>query len=483
LTAGVSKGLRNWSAILAGLVVSLSVYFINPFQVNVQANTVLAVATLMITWWITDAMPMPVVALLPLILFPLLNIATLKETSSSYGDSILFLFFGGFMIGLAIEKWNLHTRIALTIIRATGTSGNRIVLGFIIATGFLSMWLSNTATTMMMYPIAASLIHVVSENREGQGNMKNFSLTLMLVIAYASNFGGIATIIGTPPNVAFAAFIRTKYNYNIDFVDWMLICGPISLLLLISLYWVMTRLLFPNHLKADASTRLLIRQKLADLGPLKTPEKRVLVIFCTTAVLWITKDLINTAGFIQLDDTIIAMMGATAMFIVPSGTKEDRRILEWKDTTKMAWGIIILFGGGIALASSLEKAGLIEQLGLWIGGFSGSGGFVLVLVITTISLFISEVMSNIAQVIVFSPVIGGISDAIGVNPLLLGIPMTLAASCASMLPMGTPPNAIVFASGHIRLKDMVKAGVVMNIIAVILIALFSYYVVPVVIKS
>src|SRR5688500_8919659 len=237
---------------------------LNPFNVSQDANEVLAVAALMITWWVSEAIPMPVVAMLPLILFPLMGISSIKETSASYGDSIIFLFLGGFMIGLAIEKWNLHTRIALVIIRATGTSGNRIVLGFIIATGFLSMWLSNTATTMMMYPIAASLIHVVSENREGQGNMKNFSLTLMLVIAYASNFGGIATIIGTPPNVAFAAFIRTKYNYNIDFIDWMLICAPISLLLLASLYWVMTRLLFPNHLKADASTRMLIRQKLAD---------------------------------------------------------------------------------------------------------------------------------------------------------------------------------------------------------------------------
>lgn len=469
---------RDIISLLAGVLLFLLMYFVNPFGVEAQAKTVLAIAALMITWWVTEAIPMPVVAMLPLILFPLLGVSTLKETSASYGDSILFLFLGGFMIGLAIEKWNLHTRIALYIIRLTGTSGDRIVLGFILATGFLSMWLSNTATTMMMYPIAASLIHVVNQNREGHGNLKNFSLAVMLAIAYASNFGGIATIIGTPPNVAFVAFIEKKYHYTVQFIDWMLLCTPIAFLLMISLYFVMTKWLYPNKLRSDDSTKLLIRSKIQELGPLSKAEKRVLIIFCSTAFLWITKDLINATGIIKLDDTIIAMLGATSLFICPSGMEKSKRVLEWPDTSKMAWGIILLFGGGIALAAALEKAGLIQSLGTWIAGFSGSGGFMLVLVITLVSLFISELMSNIAQVIVFSPVIAGIADAMNINPLLLGIPMTLAASCASMMPMGTPPNAIVFASGHITLKQMVKTGFVMNIIAVILIALFSYYIIP-----
>jgi solute carrier family 13 (sodium-dependent dicarboxylate transporter), member 2/3/5 len=469
---------RDIISLLAGVLLFLLMYFVNPFGVEAQAKIVLAIAALMITWWVTEAIPMPVVAMLPLILFPLLGVSTLKETSASYGDSILFLFLGGFMIGLAIEKWNLHTRIALYIIRLTGTSGDRIVLGFILATGFLSMWLSNTATTMMMYPIAASLIHVVSQNREGHGNMKNFSLAVMLAIAYASNFGGIATIIGTPPNVAFIAFIEKKYHYTVQFIDWMLLCTPIAFMLMISLYFVMTKWLYPNKLKSDDSTKLLIRSKIEELGPLSIAEKRVLVIFCSTAFLWITKDLINATGIIKLDDTIIAMLGATSLFICPSGMEKSKRVLEWPDTSKMAWGIILLFGGGIALAAALEKAGLIQSLGTWIAGFSGSGGIMLILVITLVSLFISELMSNIAQVIVFSPVIAGIADAMNINPLLLGIPMTLAASCASMMPMGTPPNAIVFASGHITLKQMVKTGFVMNIIAVILIALFSYYIIP-----
>ena len=453
--------------------------FLNPFNVSQDANEVLAVAALMITWWVSEAIPMPVVAMLPLILFPLMGIASIKDTSASYGDSIIFLFLGGFMIGLAIEKWNLHTRIALFIINATGTSGDRIVLGFIIATGFLSMWLSNTATTMMMYPIAASIIHVVNENRKGHGNLKNFSLTVMLAIAYASNFGGIATVIGTPPNVAFAAFISNKYNYTIQFVDWMIICTPIAILLLVSLYFVMTKFLYPNRLQSDPSTKLMIAERIRELGALKSAERRVLFIFSATALLWITKDLINAVGIIRLDDTMIAMIGATALFICPSGMDgHGKPILEWQDTGKMAWGILLLFGGGIALASALEKAGLIENLGQWIAGFGASGGFVLIVMITVMSIFISEVMSNIAQVIVFSPVIGGIADAMGLDPLVLGLPMALAASCASMMPMGTPPNAIVFASGHIKLDQMVKTGLVMNVISVILISLFSYYVIP-----
>jgi solute carrier family 13 (sodium-dependent dicarboxylate transporter), member 2/3/5 len=481
LIPGLIKSRRDLLSLLAGALLFLAMLFINPFDVSQNAKLVLAVAALMITWWVTEAIPMPVVAMLPLILFPLMGIESIKETASSYGDSIIFLFLGGFMIGLAIEKWNLHTRIALFIIRATGTSGDRIVLGFILATGFLSMWLSNTATTMMMYPIAASIIHVVNENRQGHGNLKNFSLTVMLSIAYASNFGGVSTIIGTPPNVAFVAFIEKKYNYTFQFIDWLMICAPIAILLLISLYFTMTKWLYPNKLKSDPSTRMLIMQKIHELGPMQTAEKRVLLIFASTAMLWIFKDVINLVGYIRLDDTMIAMIGATALFIAPSGMKDNTRILEWRDTTKMAWGILLLFGGGIALAGALEKAGLIEDLGKWIAGFSGSGGLVLIVMIALMSIFISEVMSNIAQVIVFSPVIAGIADALHMNPLLLGLPMTLAASCASMMPMGTPPNAIVFASGHIKLNQMVKAGFVMNVISVILICLFSYYVLPLIV--
>jgi len=472
-------------SLLAGVVVSLILYSVNPFHVAPVANKVLAVAALMITWWITEALPLPVVALLPLILLPLLGISKLEEAAAPYANPVIFLFMGGFMLGLAIEKWNLHRRIALNIVRITGTSGDRIVLGFILATGLLSMWLSNTATTMMMFPIALSVIHVMKENNKGEGNINNFSLTIMLAIAYASNIGGIATIIGTPPNVAYVGYIRGKYDHEVDFIKWMLVCTPLSVLLLFSLYWVMVKWLFPNRIRSDISTQQLIKNEINELGPFARSETRVLIIFIGTAVLWITRDLINKAqSWMRLDDTIIAVMCAVALFICPSGNKEDEKsngLLEWGDTKKMAWGILLLFGGGISLANSLEKVGLMQQLGEWLGQFSGNV-FLLIVIITVVSIFISEVMSNVAQVIVFAPVISSLADSIGVNPLLLGIPMTLAASCAGMLPMGTPPNAIVFGSGQIKFRQMTKAGFVMNIVSIILIITFCWFVLPLVLK-
>jgi sodium-dependent dicarboxylate transporter 2/3/5 len=447
----------------------------------------------MITWWVTEALPMPVVALLPLVLFPLLGIGEIKSVAANYADPVIFLFMGGFMLGLAMEKWNLHRRIALSIVKLTGTSGNRIVLGFILATGLISMWISNTATTMMMFPIALSVIHVMKDGNESGSNLRHFNLALVLSIAYASNFGGISTIIGTPPNVAFVGFFEKKYNTNIDFIDWMLLCLPVAFLLMLALYVVLTRILFPNHIRSNAAARQHINEELLNLGPLSASEKRVLIIFSATALLWIFKDLINVSQKIfRLDDNMIAITGAVALFACPSGMlhrSENRQeqneegdaegsLLEWGDTKKMAWGILLLFGGGLALAGALEKAGLIQQLGSWLSEFAGSG-FILVLMVTVLSIFISEVMSNIAQVIVFSPVVCSLADAIGMNPLLLGIPMTLAASCASMMPMGTPPNAIVFASGHIKIKEMMKAGLVINIVAIILIALFCWFLMPV----
>jgi len=476
--------LKSWIFILLGVILFIAMLVFNPFGVDPGAQKVLAVAALMVTWWVTEALPMPVVAMLPLILFPFMGIATLKATASNFGDPIIFLFMGGFLLGLAIEKWNLHKRLALTIVTKTGTSGNRIILGFILATGFLSMWLSNTATTMMMFPIAASVIHVMRQHALTKGNIKNFSLTIMLVIAYASNFGGIATIIGTPPNVAFVGFIHDKYNYTFSFFDWMIICTPIALLLLFSLYIVMVRWMYPNNIPSSADLKLVIANSLHELGPMQVPEKRVMIIFTSTCLLWIFKDLINLLGFFTLDDTMIALAGASALFICPAGSKKEQgsvKLLQWNDTSNMAWGILLLFGGGLTLAAALDKAGLIGRLGQWIGGLSGEGGLILIAVIVVVSIFVSELMSNIAQVIVFAPVIGGIADAMNINPLLLGLPLTLAASCASMMPMGTPPNAIVFSSGHIKLGQMVRAGFVMNIIAIILITLFCWIVVPVVI--
>jgi len=475
--------LRNFPKsllwICVSIIIALIIYAVNPFQVLPAANKILALAAVMICLWVTEALPMPVVALLPLVLFPLLNIAPLAATASSYANPVIFLFMGGFMLGLAIEKWNLHRRIALNIVRLTGTSGDKIILGFIIATGALSMWLSNTATTMMMLPIAMSVIHVIKENNQNKKGINNFSLSVMIAIALASNLGGIATLIGTPPNVAYAAFINKKYGYNIEFLDWMMVCMPLSILLLFILYIVMVKWLYRNGMRADESTRLLIQNEIDLLGKFSVTEKRVLIIFICTAVLWITKDLINQLGIIKLDDNMIALIGGISLFIMPSGQNKNETLLEWSDTKKLAWGILLLFGGGIALASALEKAGLIENLGTWFAQFAYNQ-FMLILLVVTVSIFLSEVMSNVAQVIVFAPVVSSLAEAANMHPLLLGIPMTLAASCASMLPMGTPPNAIAFSSGYIRLRDMTRVGIVMNIIAILLITLFSWLLLPLV---
>jgi solute carrier family 13 (sodium-dependent dicarboxylate transporter), member 2/3/5 len=477
------KKYRKEAAMLAGVLLCLIFFFANPFALVFKAKLVLCIAVLMISWWVLDAMPLPVVALVPIVLFPLLNISTLKEVTKSYADSIIFLFMGGFFIGIAIEKWNLHKRIALGIINITGTNGNRIILGFIIATGFLSMWLSNTATTMMMFPIAMSVIHVISSHNKESTGVKNFSLVLMLCIAYASNFA-LGTIIGTPPNVAYVNYIHEKFNYTVGFTDWMIVFTPLTIVLLFMLYWVMVKFLFPNGIKHSVEGKSYIRSELKSLGKLSAPEKRVLIVFAVTVILWITKDIINTIQkTVELDDTIIAMMGAISLFIIPSGNKKttkEERLLDWPDTTKMAWGILILFGGGIALAKALEDAKLMDQLGTYIASYATDNVFLMILIVTTISVFLSEVMSNVAQVIVMAPVITSVAVALHLDPLLLGIPMTLGASCASMLPMGTPPNAIVFASGHIKIKDMIKAGFVLNIICIILITLFCWLLQPVI---
>ena len=479
------KKNQYWLSIFLGIALALAEYIFNPFALKADAAKAVAVAILMISWWITEALPMPAVALLPLILHPLLQLSTIEEASKSYSNPVIFLFMGGFMIGLAIQKWDLHKRIALHIVKRTGTSGDRIILGFIIATGFLSMWLSNTATTMMMFPIALSVIVVMKEHEKPGPGLVNFSLVLMLVIAYASNIGGMATIIGTPPNVAFIGFVEKKYGYSVQFLDWMMICTPLALLLLAALYFVLTKWLFPNHIKSSGEANAFISKEIKALGKLSVAEKRVLIIFIGTALLWITKDLLNGLKLFRLDDNMIAITGALALFATPSGNRKDNKpvmVLDWHDTSKMAWGILLLFGGGIAMAGSLEKAGVMSQIGNWLAGFSHTGGFTLVLLIVVISIFLSELMSNVAQVIVLAPVLAALADALHLDPLLLGLPMTLAASAAAMMPMGTPPNAIVFSSGLVRLKDMLKAGFVMNIISIIVITLFSWFLLPLVMK-
>ncbi len=476
------RNYKQQFLIVLGVALSVMLFLIDPLQSEAKAAEVLAIAFLVVFLWITEAIPMAATALLPLVLFPLLNIMPVKEVAKSYGDPIIFLFMGGFFLGLAIEKWNLHKRIALNIVRLSGTNGNSIILGFIIATGGISMWLSNTATTMMLFPIATSVILVMKENHT-HGNQQNFSIALMLVIAYASNLGGIATIIGTPPNVAYVGFIKDKLHHSIDFFDWMKLCMPLSIALLLMLYMLTTRFLYPNEMEESEATATYIKVEINKLGKMSRTEWRVLLIFLLTAFLWITQAIWNKLFQLKLDDTIIALIGALLLFATPSGVKKEgeqsfESILVWRDTKKMAWGILILFGGGLALAKGLEETGLIQLLGDILAQIAPGNLFLLMLLITTLSVFISEVMSNVAQVIIFSPVVTSLAVSLNINPLLLGIPMCLGASCAGMLPMGTPPNAIAFSSGQIALKDMLKTGFLMNVISIFFITLACYFLLP-----
>lgn len=474
---------RYYGGLAAGLLLAALILWWNPLQLPAGGARALAAGVLLIIWWIAEVLPMPAVALMPLLLFPLLGIDTLEATAQAYSNPVVFLFMGGFIIAVAIEKWNLHKRIALLIVWKTGTSSNRILLGFTLATGLLSMWLSNTATTMMLFPIALSVIAVMEEHPQPGSKPRHFALALLLIIAWASNMGGMATIIGTPPNVAFAGFIEKKYGYSISFLNWMLICLPLALLLLTALYLVLARWLYPSGIRNSSVANAYIRSELEALGPISGTEKRILIVFAATALLWITRSLLNRYLQISLDDNMIAVLGALALFAMPAAPADrnaSRFVLQWSDTSQLAWGILLLFGGGIALANALEKNGIMSIIGNALAGGGMMKGILLVLVITIVSIFLSEVMSNVAQVIVFAPVLAALADALQMEPLLLGLPMTLAASAAAMLPMGTPPNAIVFGSGRIPLREMLKAGLIMNLISIVLITLFCWLVLPLV---
>jgi len=469
------------TGIIIGLTIFFLLLFINPFHFSQHANVVLSVAALMIIWWIIDCVPNPVVALLPLIMFPLFSINTIKEITNAYSDPVVFLFMGGFFIGIAIEKWNLHKRLALNIIKLTGTNGNNIIIGFIISTAFLSLWLSNTATTMMMYPIAISMIHIVSNQSNSEKDVKNFSMVLMLSIAYSSNFA-IGTVIGTPTNIAYINYIEEKFNYEIGFLDWMKLFIPLTVILMLLLYWVMVKLVYPNNIKSSPESKKFMNEEIKNLQKISKPEQRVGIVFLTIISCWIFKDAINYfQQFVKLDDTNIALMGAVSLFIIPSGKKENQKhimLLDWKDADKMAWGILLLFGGGIAIANALESQNLMQKAGMYFSEMGVHHIFVLMLIITTFSIFFSELISNVAQVMVLSPVVTSLAISMKLDPLLLGIPMTIGASCASMLPMSTPPNSIVYASNLIKMKSMLKIGFILNVSSIIIITLYCYFIQP-----
>jgi len=454
-------------------------WFVNPLSFTSEQVFVSAIALLMIAFWTLELLPLPVVALFPILIFPYHDVLSWDSISKAYSNPMIFLFMGGFFLSLAIEKWNLHKRIALNIINFTGTSGNKVILEFIISTGFLSMWLSNTATTMMMFPIALAVIKMVETTPSiDSRSVKNFSFCMMIVIAYASNFGGIATIIGTPPNVAFNSYLQSQNHQEISFFKWMAICTPLAIVILICLYFILVKFMYPNTIKSNPEIVQFIKKEIKSLGKMNKAEISVISIFLFTVILWIFKDLLNGFLPIKLDDTRIALTGGILLFIIR--IDKSTALLEWEDTKKMSWGILLLFGGGMALANALEKVGLLKLIGEYIQSFGAIGFSSILIMIILISIFLSELMSNIAQVIVLAPIIGGIAESMNYSGIQLGLAMTLAASCASMLPMGTPPNAIAFSSGMIEMRSMLKIGFIMNLVCIVLIFLFCLYIFPII---
>lgn len=445
-------------------------------------DPVIAVAAWMIIWWITEAVSISVTALLPLALFPLLGILDIKSVASNYANPIVYLFFGGFIIALALEKVNLHKRIALSILKITGTKANGIILGFMISTALMSMWISNTASTVVMLPIAISVIGLLMNDADGFTKKdQNFALAIMLGIAFSANIGGMATLIGTPPNSVMLAFLNEQYQIDIGFFQWMTMGVPFSIIMLAIAYFFIVHVFYPNKLGIISASGNIIQTEIDKLGRITKAEKIVLAIFILTACAWILRGPINNwFPSLKLTDTTIAMIAAVAMFIVPLDLKKGSFPLEWKDTSRLPWGILVLFGGGLALASGLTQAGFIDMIGEYMAAKAHWSIWVITLVLIILMLFMTELMSNVALVTILIPLVVGISIGLDVPILYMVVPVTLAASCAFMLPMATPPNAIVFASGHVKVHEMARIGIVLNVISVLLLMVVAYYIVPLV---
>ena len=448
-----------------------------PETMNMAAFQVLCVTAWVAVWWITEAIPIAVTAMLPIILFPLTGALDLSETTSSFGHKYIFLYLGGFILAIAIEKWNLHKRIALNIINLIGSNINTIILGFMVATGFMSMWISNTATSVMMLPIGMAVVSQFKKRDDGETSDADFvGKALMLAIAYSASIGGFATLIGTPPNLVLAGVLEETYGVKISFMQWMQIGLPISSILLLGCWYYLTRYAYRCEQKEFPGGRQEIKGMLSQLGKMSFEEIVVSWVFIGTALLWISRSLIEK--FIPaIDDTIIAMIAGTILFILPASNKT--RIIDWKECTNIPWGIILLFGGGMALAKGFSDTGLAEWIALQMTQMQGLSLLVLILVLVASVNFLTEITSNLATTAMLLPVLAPMAMAFDLHPYMIMVSVTIAASCAFMLPVATPPNAVVFGSGYLRIPDMMRAGIWMNLISIVLVTIVTYYLLPV----
>ncbi|MBT8445536.1 MAG: DASS family sodium-coupled anion symporter [Gammaproteobacteria bacterium] len=461
----------------AGLAVAGMLLAVGPpGELGTPAWRTLAIAALMATWWVSEALPVAATALVPLVAFPLLGIAPVDAAARPYANPLIYLFLGGFMLALAVERWGLHRRIALHVLRLAGGRPDHLVGGFMLATGVISMWVSNTATTIMMLPIASSVVPLLAHDADDD----EFALALFLAIAYAASIGGVGTLIGTPPNAFMAAFMSETYGIEIGFARWMLVGLPVASVMMLAAWLLLTRWRFRLHRRPVADTDAVIQAELEALGPISGSELRVAMVFVCVAGLWVLRPYLApslealTGG--RLSDPVIAIAGALALFMIPCGRDAPERtaLLDWKTAEHVPWGVLLLFGGGLSLASAIAETGLAVWLAHSLTGLAALPVLVIVMVTAALILMLTEISSNTATTAAFLPVIAALAVSIGQHPLLLVIPSALAASCAFMLPVATPPNAIVFSSGRVTIPQMARAGVWLNLLALVVVTALTY---------
>lgn len=435
----------------------------------------------MAIWWATEAIPVAATAFLPLVLFDPLGIASIREAAAPYANPTIYLFLGGFMMALAIERWDLHRRISLAILDRTGTDGRRLVGGFMLVAALLSMWMTNTSTTMMLLPIVLSVISVMRDNVTDASDrtMTHFQLVMLLGVAYAASIGGLATLVGTPPNALLIAFMADNYDLEISFARWMVVGIPVTFIMLPLAWLLLTRFVFPFDIAENEAVDAHLHELREELGPMSVAERRVAMIFVVLVASWmLRRPVTEYFGIPGISDAGIVMTAAVLLFIAPSGDTGQRQLLVWQDTARLPWGVLVLFGGGLSLASVVSDSGLALWLGESLAPLNALGLAVLTVAAVTLVIYLTELTSNVATTATFLPVMAAIAVQAGLPPIMLTVPITIAASCAFMLPVATPPNAIVFSTGTITIPQMVKAGFFLNLLGIVLVSVVSLTIAP-----
>lgn len=469
-------GVRQWLGLWLGPLLCGAMLLWPPASMAPQAAAVAGVALWMASYWLLEVIPIPATALLPIALFPLLGVMPTADVTAAYANHLIYLFMGGFLIAMAIERWQLHRRVALHTVRLVGVSPPRLILGFMVATAFLSAWISNTAAAMMMVTIGLAVLSQLEPEGEGQGG--RFGTTLMLAIAYAASIGGVATLIGTPPNAILAGVLEKSHGYQLGFAQWLAFGAPLSLLLLAFAWWYLVRRLPPTAGPATRQGGAAIHAALRELGPMGVQERRVLLVFLLVVAGWLTRGLFAHGPLALVTDSSIAIAGALLLFMLPAGGAQPGFLLDWQHAVRLPWDIILLFGGGFALAEGFAATGLTVWLAGSLEVFGSLGLLATLLAVVLLVIFLTELTSNTATASLLLPVMGGFASAIDAHPLLLMVGTALAASCAFMLPVATPPNAIVFASRRVTIPQMAHAGFWLNLVASGVITAFVLWLLP-----